>query len=412
MATPTRQTAAFPEVAIIRKGTPKQKGQVKNGKDTWIQGKDLKNKFRINFLPGAEKARAAFHAKHEKDLVKYGDKFAIADGYEVKELRAMIPFADAFAGWAWGNEAYNSGRRIAIANDEYYIERRDPLTGTYLVRDGEPKEAFRIGDTITYTRGGHDYSLPVKFHGNLRVFLPEIEQFASFTLKTTSFYDRTTIEANLGAIQGIANILNNGISGGIPFHLYRAEKDVAWNHKDGTASRTKIWSIFLRVDEEWVKAAMKRMSDFALTGSQMAGLLQAPDVQLKGEADPQEETFDDETIVDSSFVPDEEIVITTPLPRGEVKTAKAGNNDSRIWTVAQRQVLIDNKLADNDFAAKGMLGLSGLPQDATEAEVLQWGTIYRTCRDSIDPSTGKKHLAPVAAAFADEEVLALKVDAA
>lgn len=405
MALPTRQTAAFPEVAIIRKGTPKQKGQPKNGKDTWIQGKDLKNKFRINFLPGADKARAAFHAKHEKDYVKYGDKFAVADGYELKEIRAMIPFADSFAGWIWGNEAYNSGRRIALANDEYYIERRDPLTGSYIVRDGEPREAFRIGDTIKYERNGIDYSLPVKFHGSLRVFLPEIEQFASFTLKTTSFYDRTTIEANLGAIQEIANILNNGISGGIPFYLYRAEKDVAWNHKDGTASRTKIWSIFLRVDEDWVKAAMKRMSNFALTGDQMAGLLQAPEVELEGQANPEDETFDDEAMIDATFVPEAEAIVTTkPLPRGEVK-AKNGNDD-RIWTVAQKQVLIDNKLADNDFAAKGMLGLSGLPADATEAEVLRWGTAYRSRRKSVNPDTGKVFLAPQAAEFADDAVMA------
>lgn len=405
MALPTRQTAAFPEVAIIRKGTPKQKGQPKNGKDTWIQGKDLKNKFRINFLPGADKARAAFHAKHEKDYVKYGDKFAVADGYELKEIRAMIPFADSFAGWIWGNEAYNSGRRIALANDEYYIERRDPLTGSYIVRDGEPREAFRIGDTIKYERNGIDYSLPVKFHGSLRVFLPEIEQFASFTLKTTSFYDRTTIEANLGAIQEIANILNNGISGGIPFYLYRAEKDVAWNHKDGTASRTKIWSIFLRVDEDWVKAAMKRMSNFALTGDQMAGLLQAPEVELEGQANPEDETFDDEAMIDATFVPEAEAIVTTkPLPRGEVK-AKNGNDD-RIWTVAQKQVLIDNKLADNDFAAKGMLGLSGLPADATEAEVLRWGTAYRSRRKSVNPDTGKAFLAPQAAEFADDAVMA------
>lgn len=322
MTAPIRQTAAFPEVAIIRKGTPKKKGQPKNGKDTWIQGSDLKNKFRINFLPGTDGTRAVFHKIHEKEYVQYGPQFAIADGYEVKELRAMIPFGDAFKGWDWGNEAYNSGRLIAKANDEYYITKRDPLTGEYIIRDGEPQLRYMIGDVITYERNGNKYSLPVKFKGNLRLFLPEMEQFVTFTLKTTSFYDRTTIEANLGSMQEVANILNGGISGGIPFYMYRAEKDVAWNHKDGTASRTKIWSVFLRVDEKWVKTAMRRMSNFAL-GDGLSGLLQAPDVELKGEADPTDETFDDENMVDAAFVPEAEEVkpviinTTTPVPKVE-----------------------------------------------------------------------------------------------
>lgn len=117
--------------------------------------------------------------------------------------------------------------------------------------------------------------------------------------------------------------------------------------------------------------------------------------------------------------PIEEVVISKALPREQAKVAETPDVTDRLWTVAQKKVLIDNKLegteiklADNDFAAKGMLGLSSLPADATEAEVLQWGTVYRTCRSSIDPSTGKKYLATVAAAFADEEMLALKVEAA
>ena len=78
-----------------------------------------------------------------------------------------------------------------------------------------------------------------------------------------------------------------------------------------------------------------------------------------------------------------------------------GKKDSHVWSMSQKQVLIDNKLADNDFAAKGMLGLSNLPADATEAEILKWGRVYRQWRDTINPETGKKYLAPEAAAHAD-----------
>jgi hypothetical protein len=311
---PVRQAAAFPEVAIIRKGTPKRKGKPgTNGRETWIQGTDLKGKFRIQFQPGADEARKRFHALHEKEYKQYGPNFAIPDGYEVKEIRGVIPFADAFYGWYWRNEAYNSGRLIAAADDQYYITKRDPLNGEYIIRDGVyvndgvSRLRYAIGDRIEYKRGDRNHVLPVKFHGRLRVLLPELDMLASFTLKTTSWYDLTTIEASLGAIQEMANMVNNGMAGGIPFWMYRAENDVAWNHADGTASRTKIWSVYLRIDEVAVKALLRRLTNFALTGEAVAGLLQQPEVELAGPVNPEDESFDDPEnerpeVLDSSFV--------------------------------------------------------------------------------------------------------------
>lgn len=86
-----------------------------------------------------------------------------------------------------------------------------------------------------------------------------------------------------------------------------------------------------------------------------------------------------------------------PQPREEVKSSS-----DRIWSVAQKKVLIDAKLANNDFSAKGMLDLSSLPADATEAEIMKWGTAYRGKRESINPDTNKKYLAPEAAAYANK----------
>jgi len=54
--------------------------------------------------------------------------------------------------------------------------------------------------------------------------------------------------------------------------------------------------------------------------------------------------------------------------------------DDRMWTVAQKNALIDEKLAKNDFAARGMLGLSMLPVDATNQEIIEWGKVYRHYR--------------------------------
>lgn len=89
-----------------------------------------------------------------------------------------------------------------------------------------------------------------------------------------------------------------------------------------------------------------------------------------------------------------ELMPRMELPQGE-----------RVWSVSQKAALIEAGFAENDFAAKGMLGLSSLPQNATEAEILRWGAAYRTKRDSINPDTGKKYLAPEAANFANDAIL-------
>src|SRR3990172_504930 len=116
MATPTRQQEAFPTVANIHKGTPKRKIK-NNGKEIEIMGLDLKNKFRIDFLPGTQEARRDWHALHEKDYVRYPDNFTIADGYEVTVLNARVPSASVWNSWSWFNETYDAaGRKIAQAD--------------------------------------------------------------------------------------------------------------------------------------------------------------------------------------------------------------------------------------------------------------------------------------------------------
>jgi hypothetical protein len=50
------------------------------------------------------------------------------------------------------------------------------------------------------------------------------------------------------------------------------------------------------------------------------------------------------------------------------------------WTMAQRDALILEKLAKDDFGARGMLGLSNLPVDATPELIVAWGKTYRRVR--------------------------------
>lgn len=76
-------------------------------------------------------------------------------------------------------------------------------------------------------------------------------------------------------------------------------------------------------------------------------------------------------------------------------------NGERIWSVAQKNALISVGLAGNDFAAKGMLDLSNLPDDAMGFEVTAWGTNYREQRTAINPETGKVYTAQQAAEYAN-----------
>jgi hypothetical protein len=283
MTTPVRQSVGFPTVANIRKGTPKKKIKKTYDNETKIvevMGVDLKNKFRIDFLPGTADARKDWHAVHEKDYVKYPENFVTPDGYEVDILHAMIPLTKVWDCWEWQNETYDaSGRRIAIADGDHYIMKKDPLTGEILIKDGQPYEKFNVGDAVTYERNGQKKALAMKSIGRLKLFLPEIGRLVSFVLRTSSYIDSRFIFEQLAAIQNIADMLNGGIAGGIPLDIYRVERDSPWQ-KDGQSHKGKQWFIQIEANKLWVQAAIQRMNQFALTGSNIAGLLQPTTIDL------------------------------------------------------------------------------------------------------------------------------------
>ena len=288
----TKLSIAFPEVGVIRKGAEKA--------DNGVVGKDLNDRFRVVFYPGAGEIAAAF--------------FAAYDTYQPHTIRAMAPFRSVWDAWSNYNEAYNAGRMIAQADDEHYIVLRDPLTGEYQVRNGEPHRPYTPGEGIAYERNGKRIVLKLKPTGRLRLFLPELGRMVTLTLKTTSYYDRLNVQGHLGAIQAIAEALNGGNAAGIPLVIYRAEREVTWNKPDGGALRVKKWLVNIEADAEWVKAATQRLSRFALTGEMPVGLLQPVDELVVGAVDP---AADDEDEVEDA--PDELIVEAQ---------AKAGNPDS------------------------------------------------------------------------------------
>ncbi len=258
---------ALPEVGTIRKGAAKNPdGTV---------GFDLKDRFRVAFYPGAAEYQKLFEESYKT--------------LKPERIRAMLLSRSVWESWSWANEAHNAGRMIAKADDTHYFVLRDALTGEYLVKNGEPHRSFIPGDVITYKRGDKEYVLKLRTVGRLRLFLPDLGRLVQFTLKTTSYYDRLNIDRQLASIQSLADTLSGGNAAGIPLFIFRMEQEITWNKKDGSAARIKKWLVNIEADPDWVRAAVARLSNFALTGQTVAGLLEplTPSSRVEGQREPE-----------------------------------------------------------------------------------------------------------------------------
>ena len=283
MTTSIRQSIAFPDVGSLNKGTPKKK-HIKDGKEMWIQGSDLGSKLRISLHPGASPVivdalnRMTPEKENSNQMsltpVTYGPNYATQQGWETERIRAMICFPSVTDHWEWSNRAYSSGIKMAQADDERYIDLRNPLNvREYLVKNGEPYRPYTPGEKITYERNGKKVELPMKTEGRLRLFLPAVGSLVLFTLKTRSYYDRINIDAQMRGIQFMANTLNGGNAVGIPFFIYRRQEQHPWINENGQATMQTKWHLQVELDRTWVAVAMRRVSSFALTGETVKGLL-------------------------------------------------------------------------------------------------------------------------------------------
>lgn len=416
-----RQQEAFPQVAVIRKGTPKiemSKNAYKDAPKFFGLGNDLKDRFRIEFLPGTGEIGAAglpddpkkwsvkekFFSLHRDEYIKYDmtyrrpGVYATPDGFEMKTIRAIVPCRNILDSFQWANVVNNAGTQIAEANDEQYLWEKNPLnTREYFVKNGQPFKAWNNGDTITYDKQGKKIVLPFKTSIRMNLFLPELERWVYFTLKSVSYYDRLQMNAQLHGIQFWADTLNGGNAAGIPLLIYRREQSVTWNKPDGSAQQTKQWLINIEADPEWVKWATTQMSNHAF-GMSAPKMLNAPipEVPLIGAQNPADDGDFEDIEHDLGDQPEPEappvVVEVTP----DVIPARIQ------WKTAQLAALISERFAKNDYNARAMLDMSILPADATEAEIMRWGKIYRTHRDEkLEP--GVIRTAQDSATFANVE---------
>jgi hypothetical protein len=279
----------FPELGTIRKGMPKKKVIRKDKKgneyDAWTFGDDLKEFFRVSFAPGTEEEKEKFKTIYPDSYKVFGDKYAENDGFLLKKIHAIMPCRDVSMAWKWANIAYDgSTRKMAEADDTHYITKRDPTNGKYIVKNGLPYTPFEHGETITYMKGEKEIVLPIKTNCSLILFLPDLGEWGSFTFKSTAYYDRIHINKQLATIQMLANLYANGNVGGVPFYIYRSEKQLVWNKPDGSAMPVKKWLINVKADSRWVESMTRKMSNFQFTDDyQKAALL--PILEGKEEID-------------------------------------------------------------------------------------------------------------------------------
>ncbi len=240
-----KQNTAFPEVGTIHKGEPKQGNRF---------GADLEERFRVEFSPDTIDAQMRFYAAYGK--------------YYPTEIRAMIVTPSVWDGWYFANETYTkSGQMIAAADDERFLHIRNPVTGEKIVNQGEPFTPYTPGDFYEYERHGKTYRAKLRPYGRLYLFLPELQTPNVLTLKTHAFYDRINIEKQLGAIQGLANALNNGNAAGIPIRVFRRKGWVTWNKPGGGAIRTEKWLVNIEPTKVWMEKAMRQLTNFASFGT-------------------------------------------------------------------------------------------------------------------------------------------------
>lgn len=267
-----RQSAAFPTVAILRKGGSKVK---REGKDT--MGPDLNDRFRVDWLPGVDPAKR----KMFEDIYKTDQPHS---------LRAMIAFPNVFQAWDTTNEAYWGTSRFAQADNERYLSLYNPFTWQPIIVHGEPLKPFIPGEILMFeNKQGEPQAFKLKPTTRFDLFLPElVGVFVTFQIKTNASGDLINLRRNLAAIQAAADALGQRTgAAGIPIIVSRHEDTVMWHKAPGQTVPVKKWLIGIRPDatSKWAQTFAERLTALALAMPLSVEEYPAGDADLVGDDD-------------------------------------------------------------------------------------------------------------------------------
>jgi hypothetical protein len=341
-----KQQIAFPVVANIRKGGPKGERR---------PGRDLEQKFRVVFEPGMEQYQKRFLELYRT--------------LTPTTINAMLPFNDLSACYEISNEAYKAGMLVFKAVNGQVLVHRNPVNGDYLVRNGEAQVngASTVYDpyefrAITYT--GHNgglVTLPIKTQTRVKLFIPEMEDFVWFLLKSNSYYDSLNIENNIAAVQMVANAATGGRVAGVRINVFRAQQSILWNSDNGPR-RIQKWLLNIKIDPSWVKEMAVRMSEATLgAGTQVQAQLTAPESAPDPELD--QDTSDNE--------PEDGVIDGEAREVGDVSDEVEPMTIERAYSMENSEGLKYGEISEDGLASMRtrledlLLKLDGTEEDVT-----------------------------------------------
>lgn len=348
----TDRGLSFPQIGVIRKGSPKEKRQ-RDGKEYEIQGKDLDH-FRVEFDAAEEKAAETFHKL-------YGEK-PVA-------LKVAFPFNEVDRVWDAWLEAYTSNRLIARSDGERIVYWRNGKE-TY-VKNGlatadrtvniwkklEDKKtepltvAMKTDQPVPFINGmvfhrTEKTLVEAKPVGRLRVTLYELKRLGYLLLSTTSMNDIIALggpdSGELGAIKSFASNLGLPFAG-VPLILRRKPKSISYTDANGKQSKMLRWLVHLEADPEYVEKAMQMSRHLAMPA--VALLEQNTSSELKGVNEP--EMIDEEEDVPPTDLTDVEEgeVIGKEGTEEQKDEPVYGFNDGKIVIAVAKAMGYDNNTA-------------------------------------------------------------------
>lgn len=337
-----KQQIAFPVVANIRKGGPKGERR---------PGRDLEQKFRVVFEPGMEAYQKRF--------------LEVYRTLTPTMINAMLPFNDLSACYEISNEAYKAGMLVFKAVNGQILVHRDPEDGKYLVRDGQAQIEGATTEydpydfrSLTYIgQDGRQVRLPIKTQTRVKLFIPEMEDFVWFQLKSNSYYDSLNIENNIAAVQMVANAATGGRVAGVRINVFRAQQSILWNSDNGPR-RIQKWLLNIKIDPSWVKKMAVRMSETTLgAGTEVQAQLTAPE----SAPDPEQ----DQDTSDREDVPGEKVTEGTYAEVPEVSDEPEPMTIERAYAMENSEGLIYGEISERGLASMrdkletAMAGLDG-----------------------------------------------------
>jgi hypothetical protein len=274
----TDREMKFPQIGIIRKGSPKVEKTNAKGEKYESVGRDL-TYFRVEF-DEAEKDAAALFAK--------------TYGLQPSEINILLPFDEVSRMWDPFMEAYNAGSMYAQSDGEWMVFEANPATGEIVIKNGvDVKTGLRVKHHDILNKKGDNTLKPV---GRLLVIVPELARLAYLVVKTTSILDVANISGQLEALKNI----NGGKLAGIPMKLRRRPKMVSAPMENGKRARVEKYLVSIEADPMWVKRQLVEMKRLALPGNGLEmNLLPptvAPEAPIEGKwTDDEEDETQEET---------------------------------------------------------------------------------------------------------------------